>query len=256
MMRRLVAGYRLAQDMVLPERLMLRRFIARHLAAAAPPAGICLDVGAGTAPFAAALEAAAPGLRHVALDRYPGDRTDVAADAAALPLADATVSLVCLLQVLSHLPDPDAALREARRVLAPGGCLLVSYPMLCPEGRSRDLWRWTRPGMDRLLVRAGFRVLAHETMGGAASFAVGLLAMVPGRLLIAHRHGWQTGRGGGDAMRAALAFLLALPFHLLGFPALALDRLLDRQAAFYVGGVALARCDDGLDGRADRPVDV
>jgi len=244
MMRHLVAGYRRVQDLALPERLMVRGFIARHLAATARPGGTCLDVGAGTAPFAAALAAAVPGLRHLAVDRFPGDRTDLAADAAALPFADATISIVCLFQVLSHLPEPDAALREARRVLAPGACLLISYPLLCPEGRSRDLWRWTRPGMDRLLQRAGFRVAAHETMGGAASFATGLLALVPGRLLIAHRRGWQAGRSRGDALRVALAFALALPFHLLGFPALAIDRLGRRPPAFYIGGMVLACRDD------------
>lgn len=244
MMDRAVAGYRRAQDLLLPERFVVRRFIARHLATAAPPAGFGIDVGAGTAPFAPAIAEALPGLRQVALDRFPGDRTDLAADAAALPFADGGASLLCFFHVLSHLPDPAPALAEARRVLAPGGCLLVTYPTLAPEGRSRDLWRWTRPGMDRLLARAGFEVLVHDTIGGGVSAALGLLAMAPGRLLIAHRHGWRSGRRAGDAVRVALAFLLALPFHLLGFAALAIDRLAQPPAAFYVGGIVLARRDD------------
>jgi dolichyl-phosphate beta-glucosyltransferase len=45
-----------------------------------------------------------------------------------LPLADTTVEVVCLLDVIEHLDDPVAALREARRVLAPEGVVIVNVP--------------------------------------------------------------------------------------------------------------------------------
>lgn len=241
MMGQLVAAYRRLQDLVVPERHMVNRFIATHLPAAAPAAGLALDVGAGTAPFAPALVAAATGLTYVAVDRIANDTTAVVADALTLPFPAGSAGLACYFQVLAHLPDPDSALAEARRVLAPESCLLISYPLLCPQGRSRDLWRWTLAGMERLLDRSGFDIIAHEPQGGILSYFMATLALVPGRLLVAHRQGWRSGRSAGDAFRLGLAFLFSLPFHLLGFPAWAIDRRIDRHPAFYVGGMVLAR---------------
>jgi len=47
------------------------------------------------------------------------------ADASALPLDAGATDLVTVHQVLHYLPDPQAALSECARVLAPGGLLLV-----------------------------------------------------------------------------------------------------------------------------------
>ncbi|MGH9248759.1 MAG: glycosyltransferase, partial [Acidimicrobiales bacterium] len=44
------------------------------------------------------------------------------------PVADGAAEVVCLLDVIEHLHDPIAALREAGRVLAPDGRLVVTVP--------------------------------------------------------------------------------------------------------------------------------
>jgi ubiquinone/menaquinone biosynthesis C-methylase UbiE len=46
-------------------------------------------------------------------------------DATALPYDDASIDAVALTAVLGEIPDPPAALREIRRVLKPGGRLVV-----------------------------------------------------------------------------------------------------------------------------------
>lgn len=48
------------------------------------------------------------------------------ADAAALPMLDATFDLVCCQQGLQFFPDPLLALREAHRVLVPGGRIALA----------------------------------------------------------------------------------------------------------------------------------
>lgn len=238
----LVQAYRRLQNIVLPERALVRSFIARHLRAdGAPAVRLGFDLGAGTAPFIPDLERSWPGLRMVAVDAVADDRAELVADASFLPLADGVADLVTAFHLFQHVPDTRRALAEAGRVLKPDGLLLISFPFMCGSGRSRDLWRWTRAGMETELRRAGFTVVASECRGGPLLLLTSLVADMPGRLLVAHRRGWRSGRGVGDASRLALAFALALPFHLLGFGAAALDRLLSRDPALYVGGTVLAR---------------
>ncbi|BCS33456.1 ArsR family transcriptional regulator [Luteitalea sp. TBR-22] len=79
----------------------------------------------------------------------------------ALPIADGSVDLALLVLVLHHLGDPAAALREARRVLVPGGRLLV----IDMQPHDRDEYRgqmghvwlgFSEAQIGRLLVGAGF----------------------------------------------------------------------------------------------------
>jgi dolichyl-phosphate beta-glucosyltransferase len=85
-----------------------------------------------------------------------------------LPLADGAVDAVCLLDVLEHLADPVAALREARRVLSPDGRLVINVP--AHEWLRSDaddflghVRRYTRPALRAELTAAGFepRILTH-----------------------------------------------------------------------------------------------
>ncbi|MFB6073659.1 MAG: class I SAM-dependent methyltransferase [Haloarculaceae archaeon] len=65
---------------------------------------------------------AAPGMVRRAHRRgVPG----IVGDAGRLPLADETVDAVLLVDALHHLPDWPATVREAARVLRPGGAFVV-----------------------------------------------------------------------------------------------------------------------------------
>ncbi len=48
----------------------------------------------------------------------------------ALPFADATFDVICSEYVFEHIEDPDTALNELRRVLRPGGTILILTPNL------------------------------------------------------------------------------------------------------------------------------
>jgi SAM-dependent methyltransferase len=52
----------------------------------------------------------------------------VAASLTAIPLADETINLILCSEVLEHITDDEAALDELRRVLAPGGWMLITVP--------------------------------------------------------------------------------------------------------------------------------
>jgi ubiquinone/menaquinone biosynthesis C-methylase UbiE len=57
------------------------------------------------------------------------------ADLGKLPLADEAFDVVLLLEILLHLADPAAVLRELRRVLKPGGLLVVTTVGANPAAR-------------------------------------------------------------------------------------------------------------------------
>jgi ubiquinone/menaquinone biosynthesis C-methylase UbiE len=92
------------------------------------------DVGCGPGAFAEALSAR--GALVTAIDSSPAMLEAVAArslgselveaDALSLPLATGSHDAACLVQVLEYLPDPIAALREAGRIVRPGGVVLVA----------------------------------------------------------------------------------------------------------------------------------
>lgn len=245
MIDRFAALYRLVLDLLLPERTMVRRFIAAHLAGAAPSQSSCLDIGAGPDPYGAALRRAlGPETQIVTVDIGPGDRVRAVADVQNLPFADRCFSVVIACHLLQHVTDPRAALAEAARVLSPGGLILVVHPFITVQGRDRDLWRWTLDGMALELQRAGLTPVAARSIGGPLYAVASIMASVPGRLLVTRRQGWRSGRTPADALRLGFSLLLAAPFHTLARLLEPLDRALWPHAPFHVGGIVLARKAD------------
>lgn len=72
------------------------------------------------------------------------------------------VDCVMCNQVLQYVPDPYKTLCKFSRIIQPGGFLVMTYPTCWTEAESDDMWRFTRSGMEHLLVTTGFKVLVHE----------------------------------------------------------------------------------------------
>jgi SAM-dependent methyltransferase len=152
----------------------LRRVLGWHLERHLPGwrEAALLDAGCGTGANLAHLPGS--GLR-VGIDRAPealalarrrGLSVLVRGDVSSLPFADGCFDAAISISVIYHqwVADPAAALRELRRVLRPGGLVLVDVPAFASLWSEHDeavmtARRFTEPALRRLLADAGFEVL-------------------------------------------------------------------------------------------------
>jgi SAM-dependent methyltransferase len=98
--------------------------------------GYGADLLAGIARRVLALDYDAPAVAHVAR-RYPRV-APARANLVMLPVGSGTVDVVVSLQVVEHLWEQDRFLAECRRVLRPGGTLIVSTPNRLTFSPGRD----------------------------------------------------------------------------------------------------------------------
>lgn len=97
--------------------------------------------------------------------------TFVRGDARRLPLASGYFDLVVCSEVIEHIEEDAAALGELRRLLRPGGRLILSTT--CDEPWNRDEAEpfgharpgYSSPGLRALLESAGFRILSMRLYG-------------------------------------------------------------------------------------------
>jgi len=158
-----VAGRALSAKLT---RVTLDRFIAAHASDRRT-----LDLGAQNGPYAAHFP------RRVGLDIKKGLGVRIIGDAHALGIRDGSFDVVLCTEVLEHLAEPQRAIDEIFRVLAPGGQLLLTTRFLFPiHDAPHDYFRFTKYGLRHLLRRFEIVELQEETD------AVGTLAVLAQRL--------------------------------------------------------------------------
>lgn len=145
------------------ERGPILEFVMR--AARAIPAGARVaDVGAGDAPFRELFSHT----RYATVDwtqsvHEGARRSDIVASADAIPVRDGAFDAVLLTQVLEHVPDPGAVLSELHRILAEGGTLYLTVPLVWElHELPHDYYRYTSEGLRHLLESAGFASVEVE----------------------------------------------------------------------------------------------
>jgi len=97
-----------------------------------------------------------------------------------LPYEDGTFDLVTALDVVEHLDDDLAGLREMRRVLRPGGRVLLFVPTFMflwglQDDVSNHRRRYRLPELQRVLEQAGFEI--ERTTYANITFFLPILAM-------------------------------------------------------------------------------
>jgi len=185
-----------------------------------------LDVGAGSSEIAyrcrecgaaaVAVDVALPALhflRSRAGERAPNRLHCVGASIVALPFPSKCFDRIALLEVIEHLPQEAAAgyLAELRRVLAPGGRLLLTtpnyrsyWPVLewiidrvggaAEMGGVQHIARFDPTRLRRTLERGGFRVLRQGSLYHVSPFVAPFARTLARRLFTWElRHGLRLG---------------------------------------------------------------
>jgi SAM-dependent methyltransferase len=153
------------------------RDVTRHFA----PTAKLLDVGCGTGWLAEHFSDytgidGAPEAVAAAAER---GRNVIAGDVdEPLPFDDVTFDGVVLKDLLEHVADPVAVVREVHRVLKPGGRVFASSP-------DAQRWVWDDYTHRRPFTRKGFRLLFADQ--GFTVQQAGYESVMPGTSIVARR---------------------------------------------------------------------
>ncbi|MFH1620607.1 MAG: methyltransferase domain-containing protein [Patescibacteria group bacterium] len=98
----------------------------------------------------------------------------------AFPFVAAEFEGVIALNMLYIVCDPAFTLGEIKRVMKPGATFIATFPFFFSENpEPHDYHRWTREGVEKILIDAGFCDIVITPVGGVGtSFA---MTLMPGR---------------------------------------------------------------------------
>jgi len=192
--------------------------------------GEVLDVGCGHQCYRRYLGAT----RYVGLDLdTPEARAlgvaEVYYDGGVFPLPDASFDAVLCSQVFEHVFTPGAFLAEIRRVLRPGGRLVLTVPFVWDEHEQpRDFGRYTSFGLRAVLEQAGLEVISLRK------------SVADSRALfqLANAYLYKVTHSRSEALNHLAAVGVMAPVNLAG---LVLGGLLPANPDFYLDNIVVAR---------------
>lgn len=107
---------------------------------------------------------------------------DTQADAVALPHPNSSFEVAICCELLEHVPDPRAVIKETYRILRPSGRVLITVPFLYPiHGDPYDYGRYTDHYWHSVLEEVGFQDISIERQGLYYSVMVNFLKLYANR---------------------------------------------------------------------------
>jgi SAM-dependent methyltransferase len=123
----------------------LKKFLGKHATDKS-----VLDIGGGRTESNHSYHSLFPNRHCVDID--PERKPDTVADAHNLPFDDNSFEFILCTEVLEHLHTPQKAIDEMRRVLIPGGKLILTTRFVFPiHDAPHDYFRYTKYGLGYLL---------------------------------------------------------------------------------------------------------
>lgn len=211
-------------------------FHARHglyqaIAEMAPKLdGRLLDVGCGRKPYRNLFAAE----EYVGLEidtpvNRMSKRADYYYDGDSFPFPDQRFDGVICNQVLEHVFTPDRFLAEIKRVLKPGGKLLLTIPFVWDEHEQPwDYARYSSFGLKSLLEKSGFEIAEQRKINADVRVLFQLINAYLYKVLWTRQ----------PIVNLVVCALMMAPFNILGA---LLYRLLPVNPDLYLDQLVLAR---------------
>jgi SAM-dependent methyltransferase len=146
-------------------RFYVDEFHTRHIPIL-PKGSKVLDLGGTKVDKRGQFDLNQYGFETIYVNISPKKSPDVIADASDLPFEDASFDAVICSELLEHVEDPLLVVREAYRVLKPGGILFVCVPFLFRiHADPEDYGRYTDYFWAKHMEKIGFRDVIIEKQG-------------------------------------------------------------------------------------------
>jgi SAM-dependent methyltransferase len=129
--------------------------------------GKVLDIGCGNKPYRELFEGKSTSYTGCDIVQSDQKLVDVICEATNIPLPDESFDTLFSTQVIEHVADHQGLLKEAFRLLKPGGKIIASGPLIWPlHEEPYDFFRFTKYGFQYILEKAGFNVVKIFSNGG------------------------------------------------------------------------------------------
>ncbi|MEM6517247.1 MAG: class I SAM-dependent methyltransferase [Bacteroidota bacterium] len=129
--------------------------------------GKVLDIGCGNKPYKSLFDNKYVDYLGCDVVQSNQNKVDLICHATDIPLANSSIDTIFCTQVIEHIEDTNALLKEVYRLLVPNGVIILSGPMYWHlHEEPHDFFRFTKYGFRALLENYNFDIIEITANGG------------------------------------------------------------------------------------------